>query len=82
MCTNMARPKAEDPTVPVTFRIRKSRWAWWVAEGARVNHAPHKLVAAAVEAKAEKEMARTVQANDEVTPRFGNKIKKDGKKDG
>lgn len=69
----MARPKADDPTVPVTFRIRKSRWAWWVTEGARLKRAPHKLVAAAVEAKAEKEMAENSATEkclgrDEVTP--------------
>jgi hypothetical protein len=54
----MAKPKSDEPTVPVMFRMRRSRWRWWEAEDERRGIKPQKLIQEATEAKAEREMAR------------------------
>jgi hypothetical protein len=40
------------------FRMRRSKWAWWVAEGERRGEKPQKLIQETTEAKAEREMAQ------------------------
>ena len=51
----MARPKSDDPTVPVMFCVKRSRWQWWEAEGNRRGAKRQKLIQ---EAKVEREIAK------------------------
>ena len=73
--TDMARPKSDDPTVPVMFRMKRSAWQWWVEEGERRDVKPQKLIQQNAEQKAA--TARSVRtrnvdslAREDVEPRL------------
>jgi hypothetical protein len=84
------RPKLDDPTVPVSFRMKRSASEWWTARAKSMGTTLPKLLRAVCEERAERPSialvgepsssgdaipAKTVQVS-EVSPNF----KKGGKK--
>ena len=47
------RPRLEDPTVPIAFRMRRSAWEWFCAEARRVGLKPTSFLRQTVERLAE-----------------------------
>jgi hypothetical protein len=45
--------KSDDPTVPVMFRMRRSKWQWWVEQAEKRGVKPQKLIQEAAENRAE-----------------------------
>jgi hypothetical protein len=68
----MARPKLDDPTVPIAFRMKRSASEWWTAQAQKENTTLPKLLRRVLEEKAS---AKPFE-RDSVEPRF----KKGGKK--
>jgi hypothetical protein len=60
----MARPKLDDPTVPIAFRMKRSAAEWWTEGAKKENITLPKLIRRVLEEKAEAALSR------EVNPRF------------
>jgi hypothetical protein len=48
----MARPKLEDPTVPISFRMKRSASEWWTAKAVSEGTTLPKLIRRVLEEKA------------------------------
>jgi hypothetical protein len=62
----MARPKLEDPTVPISFRMKRSASEWWTAKAVSEGTTLPKLIRRVLEEKA----GRQPLESDAVGPGF------------
>jgi hypothetical protein len=53
----MGRPKLEDPTVPISFRMRRSASEWWTAQAQKEGITLPKLLRRICEEKADRQVS-------------------------